>query len=158
MGLPPYVSRYMEEPLVAVFRSVTRAYTLSILAGTRVPQTAYRIAKLAGLSPPNVYGELRRLEKVGVVTKDPRGWILANDKLRSFCEGSGPLYRRRFSPELRTSLARGVTRPLGAGSGNRIGPKEAAREPRLLREFSRSMTKNALLRAAGLRPSRHRGR
>ena len=148
----------MKDPLVAVMRSVTRAHTLSVLAGTRVPQTAYRIAKLAGLSPPNVYVELRRLENAGVVRKDPIGWLLVNDKVRVFCEGSGPLYRRRFSPELRAKRARGGTRPLGAALRSRTVLKKVDQEPRVLREFSRSTTKNALLRAAGLRPSRHRGR
>ena len=147
----------MDEPLVVVLRSVTRAYTLSVLAGTRIPQTAYRIAKLAGLSAPNVYLELGRLEKAGVVKREPKGWLLVNEKVRAFCEGTGPLNRRRFSLQDRVRLTQGDVRPLGRAQ---IRPKlrdEGTPGSRMLREFSRSKTKNALLRAAGLRTSRHAG-
>ncbi len=148
----------MKEPLVVVVGSVTRAYALSVLAGSRVPQTAYRVAKLADLSPPNVYLELRRLESAGIVRRLPNGWLLVNERVRTFFEGTGPLSRRGFSPELRAKLARGDTRQLGAGSRGRPGLTKGGGDPRVLREFSRSTTKNASLRAAGLRPSRHRAR
>ena len=87
----------MDDPLVAVMGSVTRARTLAILAGTRVPQTAYRVAKLGSLSAPNVYIELRRLEKAGIVGRQPYGWILTDERVRRFCEGLGPLFRNQFS-------------------------------------------------------------
>ncbi len=148
----------MKDPLVARLRSRTRAYTLSVLAGTRVPQTADRIAKLAELSRPNVYAELRRLERTGIVSRRPSGWLLVDEKVRALCEGSGPLHQRRFPAQLRVQPTRVDSRPLGGEATNRSGSKKLGREPGVLREFSRSPTKDRLLLAAGLRPSRHRGR
>ena len=150
----------MGDPLLSVIGSRTRAYALAILAGTRIPQTAYRIAKLGALSAPNVYVELRNLAKAGVVEKRESGWVLSDDRVRQFCEGQGPLYERRVTLESkrgwarrnRRRIAQVLSQPLPAGVSRR-GPGE-----KLLREFSRSPTKNDLLRAAGLRVSRHRSR
>ena len=149
---------FVTDSLVAVTGSVTRAYSLSVLAGTRLPQTAYRIARLAGLSPPNVYVELRRLEKAGVVSGSPAGWMLVDEKVRALCEGSGPLYRLRFALEGRGRTFPGVNSPLRVRQGDLTSRKSRGRESRLLREFSQSPTKNPLLAAAGLRQSRHRKR
>ncbi len=152
------MTRPLDEPWLAILGSVTRAYSLSVLAGTRVPQTAYRIAKLAGLSAPNVYLELKRLAEVGVVRRTPSGWLLEDARIRALCEGTGPLFRRRFSLDQRSRLAAGDNRPLSPPLAGVSSDRRPNREPRRLREFRRSPTKNLLLRAAGLRPSRHRGR
>jgi len=150
----------MVDSLLSVIRSVTRAYTLAVLAGSRVPMTAYRIASLAELSPPNVYVELRRLAKAGVVEERERGWLLVDERVRAFCEGQGPLFsrrytleaKRRWSRENRARIAELKSRPLPRTE------EWKGRPPRLMREFSRSPTKNRLLRAAGLRESRHKSR
>ncbi len=150
----------MTESLLSVIGSVTRAYSLAILAGTRVPLTAYRIAKLADLSPPNVYLELRKLARAGVIERREGGWILVDERVRGFCEGQGPLFERRFSVESkrkwttqnRERIARLRRQPIPKGDDWR-GP-----QPKLMREFRRSPTKNALLEAAGLKTSQHKGR
>jgi DNA-binding transcriptional ArsR family regulator len=150
----------MADSLVAVIGSATRAYTLAILAGSRLPLTAYRIAKLAGLSPPNVYVELRKLARANIVTKGSAGWTLTDERVRTFCEGKGPLFerrlsleeKRRWSRENRRTYSRLRRMPIPIGEGW-TGP-----EPKLMREFSRSRTKNELLRAAGLRASEHKKR
>jgi DNA-binding transcriptional ArsR family regulator len=150
----------MTDSLVAVVGSVTRAYSLAVLAGTRQPVTAYRIAKLANLSAPNVYVELRKLASAGVVELRDGGWVLADERVRAFCEGRGPLFERVLSLEAkrrwvrenrgRLSRLRGEPLPRGAAW---TGP-----QPKLMRQFSRSTTKNRLLRDAGLRVSRRKGR
>jgi DNA-binding transcriptional ArsR family regulator len=150
----------MTDSLLTVVGSVTRAYTLAVLSGTRLPITAYRIAKLAGLSAPNVYVELRRLASAGVVERRAGGWLLTDERARAFCEGRGPLFERvlsleakgRWGRENRGRLSRLRSEPLPRGVAW-TGP-----EPRIMRQFSRSPTKNRLLRAAGLRVSRHKGR
>ena len=148
----------MVDVLLPVIGSVTRAYTLAILAGSRLPQTAYRVAKLGNLSPPNVYLELRRLEEAGIVEQTPEGWVLTNDRVRAFCEGQGPLYARRSTIETkqewyrrnRNRVARVLSRPIATL------PVSKGRPPKVLREFRRSPMKDALLRQAGLRESRHK--
>ncbi len=150
----------MTEPLVAVMGSVTRAYSLAILAGSRVPMTAYRIAQLGELSPPNVYLELRRLARDGVVAKRPGGWVLLDERVRAFCEGRGPLFERRFSLEAKRKWYRENRSRIRTLRAQPIPERRARRgaEPRRMREFRRSRTKDALLRAAGLKVSRHNGR
>jgi len=145
----------MRDRLVAVLGSTTRAYSLAILAGTRIPLTAYRISKLAGLSPPNVYAELGRLEASGVVRRQREGWILVDDKVRSLCEGAGPLFQQTFTLDLRKGPGRGDKRPLGWGPKALFRTGEQGTESKRLLEFSQSPSKNTLLRAAGLKPSRH---
>ena len=150
----------MPDSLVTVVGSVTRAYTLSVLAGTRLPQTAYRVAKLANLSPPNVYVELRKLERSGIVIKREGGWTLVDARVRAFFEGQGPLFERTVSLERKQEWSRKNRRRIDRALGEPIPRVEvgSAREPPVLREFSRSPTKNKLLRAAGLRESAHRAR
>ena len=150
----------MTNSLVSVIGSVTRAYSLAVLAGTRVPLTAYRIAKLADLSPPNVYLELRKLARAGVIARSEGGWTLVDERVRAFCEGQGPLFEKRFSIESkrdwtrknRDRIARLRRQPIPKGR-EWSGPV-----PRLMSEFRRSPTKNALLQAAGLQASEHKGR
>ena len=145
---------------MSVVGSVTRAYTLAVLAGTRVPQSAYRIAKLADLSPPNVYVELRKLARVGIVTSTEGGWILLDERTRTFFEGRGPLFERKLNLESKRDWTRRDRRRVSTMDGHPPPPVETrkATDSRLLREFSRSRTKNALLKAAGLRLSEHKRR
>jgi hypothetical protein len=149
----------MTDVLVALTGSTTRAYSLAILASSRVPQTGYRIAKLAGLSAPNVYLELQRLSEAGLVQKQTGGWLLVNEKVRSLCEGQGPLFESRYSltEKGRTGQNQSVRgrSPAPVPSGSTRPPASARK---ILREFSQSPTKNSLLRAAGLRESRHKMR
>jgi DNA-binding transcriptional ArsR family regulator len=150
----------MADLLVSVIGSVTRAYTLAVLAGTRVPQTAYRIAKLADLSPPNVYVELRKLARAGIVCRKEGGWVLEQDRVRAFCEGQGPLFERTVSLERKREWRVKNRRRISQILRQPIPEVEAKKgpEPKVLREFSRSRTKNELLRAAGLSESQHRYR
>jgi DNA-binding transcriptional ArsR family regulator len=150
----------MPDPMVAVMGSVTRAYALAVLAGTRVPQTAYRVAKLADLSPPNVYVELRRLARSGIVEKRKGGWVLLDERVRTFCEGRGPLFERKLTLEAKREWSRKNRRRISELLRQPVPVWEPAtgREPRLLREFSKSRAKNVLLRAADLKLSRHRAR
>jgi DNA-binding transcriptional ArsR family regulator len=150
----------MTDSLLAVVGSVTRAYSLAVLSGTRQPMTAYRIAKLANLSAPNVYLELRKLAGAGVVERRDGGWVLADERVRAFCEGRGPLFesvlsleaKRRWARENRRRLSRLRSEP-PSGAVAWTGP-----QPKLMRQFSRSTTKNGLLRAAGLKASKHKRR
>lgn len=150
----------MPDSLVAVMGSVTRAYTLAILAGSRVPRTAYRIARLADLSPPNVYMELRRLASAAVVEKVEGGWVLVDDRVRAFCEGRGPLFERSLSLEQKRGWRRENRFRISQMLKQPVPQIQAKRgpEPKILREVGRSLTKNKALRAAGLTESRHRGR
>jgi DNA-binding transcriptional ArsR family regulator len=147
----------MTEPLVPVIGSITRAYSLAVLAGTRVPLTAYRIAKLANLSAPNVYLELRRLASAGIVQRGESGWVLVDDRVRSFCEGQGPLFERRFSldDKRRRNRKGGRWVPRQRRQTVPSGDQWFGAEPRLMREFTRPPTKDTLLRRTGLKPSRH---
>jgi DNA-binding transcriptional ArsR family regulator len=150
----------MTDPLVPVIGSRTRAYALAVLAGTRLPLTAYRVAKLADLSPPNVYLELRRLGSAGVVERTEGGWTLVDERVRAFCEGQGPLFEKRFSIESKekwTAMNRDRIARLRRWPAPK-GGKWSGPVPKLMREFNRSPTKNELLKAAGLRTSRHKGR
>jgi len=75
--------------LAAIFGSEDRVRTLSALANSDAPLTAYRVAAIMEMKPPNVYRELRRLERARVVgrAKTPRGrggWILNEPLLRRF--------------------------------------------------------------------------
>lgn len=150
----------MSDSIVSVMGSVTRAYTLAILAGTRLPQTGYRIAKLASLSPPNVYVELRKLARDGIVERRKAGWVLLDERVRTFCEGQGPLFERSFSLDDKRAWVRKNRRRISRVLKLPIPSAESSRSrtPRFMDEFGRSRTKNELLRAAGLSTSRHRGR
>ncbi len=71
--------------LSTLFGSEDRVRTIAILANADRPLTAYRIAKIARIEPPNVYRELSRLSKQGEVKRsaDPsEGWVLTDSDLR----------------------------------------------------------------------------
>jgi DNA-binding transcriptional ArsR family regulator len=75
--------------LAALFGSEDRVRTLAALANSRSPLTAYRVAKIVEMKPPNVYRELKRLLKGEVVTRSTSGdgstvWELRETDLRAF--------------------------------------------------------------------------
>ena len=75
--------------LAALFGSDDRVRTLAALANSRSPLTAYRVAKIVEMKPPNVYRELKRLLKGGVVTRATSEdgstvWQLREADLRAF--------------------------------------------------------------------------
>ena len=62
---------------------------MAALANANRPLTAYRVAKIVEMHPPNVYRELKRLLKGDIVTRTttPRGstvWRLRDSDLESF--------------------------------------------------------------------------
>jgi DNA-binding transcriptional ArsR family regulator len=75
--------------LAALFGSEDRVRTLAALANSSSPLTAYRVAKIVEMRPPNVYRELKRLLKGEVVTRTTMKdgstvWQLREADLRSF--------------------------------------------------------------------------
>jgi DNA-binding IclR family transcriptional regulator len=55
--------------LVALFGSEDRVRTLAALANEEAPLTAYRVASMVGMKPPNVYRELNRLLRYNEVER-----------------------------------------------------------------------------------------
>lgn len=77
------------DDLQALFGSQTRVRLLGALADSREPQTGYFLAKKAGVYPSKAYGELRRLEKAGILgarqnASGYKKYFLADDDLRKF--------------------------------------------------------------------------
>jgi hypothetical protein len=72
-----------------LFGSTARARILGYLAAASGAKTGYEVAKALGLGPSNVYPELARLERWGVVAchRDVAGrkrFVLSDEDLRSF--------------------------------------------------------------------------
>ena len=83
------VSLRVEPGLAAIFGSEDRVRTLSALANSDSALTAYRVAAVMQMKPPNVYRELKRLQRAGVVVpaRTPQGrsgWLLNEPLLRVF--------------------------------------------------------------------------
>lgn len=79
----------LEADLQAIFGSQARTRLLGALADSREPQTGYFLAKKAGVFPSKAYGELRKLEKAGILERrqDASGYkryLLVDADLRSF--------------------------------------------------------------------------
>ena len=92
--------------LAALFGSEDRVRTLAALANAEAPLTAYRVASMVGMKPPNVYRELKRLLRFNEVerarTPDGRdGWKLMDADVRS-------LLRRRLRVVWSEDLLRGT--------------------------------------------------
>jgi len=88
------VARSVDPGLAALFGSEDRVRTLAALANAEAPLTAYRVAAMVGMKPPNVYRELKRLLEVNEVARaqTPRGregWTLVDSDVRA-------LLRRRL--------------------------------------------------------------
>ncbi|MGI0128863.1 MAG: hypothetical protein ACREEC_01685, partial [Thermoplasmata archaeon] len=80
--------------------------TLAALANADAPLTAYRIASITGMKPPNVYRELKRLLPFNEVEKAPapggkEGWRLVDADVKA-------LLRRRLRVVWSEDLLRGA--------------------------------------------------
>ena len=92
--------------LAALFGSEDRVRTLAALANAEAPLTAYRVASIVRMKPPNVYRELKRLLEVAEVqratTPEGRdGWTLVDPNVRT-------LLQRRQRIVWSQDLARGM--------------------------------------------------
>ncbi len=92
--------------LARLFGSEERVRTLAALANAETPLTAYRVASMVGMKPPNVYRELRRLLEYGEVERVPtaenrEGWRVVDPDLRA-------LLRRRLRVVWSQDLIRGA--------------------------------------------------
>jgi hypothetical protein len=92
--------------LAAVFGSEDRVRTLAALANAEAPLTAYRVASMVGMEPPNVYRELGRLLRFNEVERAPTpegrdGWRVVDSDLRT-------LLRRRMRIVWSQDLIRGA--------------------------------------------------
>jgi hypothetical protein len=79
----------IDPAIVSMFGGQARAATLGALASARQPLTAYRVAKMTGCQVIKVMGELRGLERAGVVGRVSRsgaatGWYVSDRSLRDF--------------------------------------------------------------------------
>ena len=92
--------------LAALFGSEDRVRILAALANAEAPLTAYRVASMVEMEPPNVYRELRRLLRFNEVERAPTlegrdGWRVVDSDLRT-------LLRRRFRVVWSQDLIRGA--------------------------------------------------
>ncbi|MGI0132336.1 MAG: hypothetical protein ACREDK_04500 [Thermoplasmata archaeon] len=92
--------------LAALFGSEDRVRTLAALANADAPLTAYRVASMVGMKPPNVYRELKRLLQFHEVERAPTsqgkdGWRLVDADVRA-------LLRRRLRVVWSEDLLRGA--------------------------------------------------
>ncbi|MGI0133218.1 MAG: hypothetical protein ACREDK_09085 [Thermoplasmata archaeon] len=143
--------------LVAVFGSETRVRVLAVLANAFRPLTAYRVAKVGGVSIPKAYRELERLEKAAVVVHRKNGFVLAETsravgdliatKVRLSWDKDWEAEQIRERAEMESLLARLSRIPCRRPSKGFV-PKH----PELYR---RSPTKDRILREMGLPTSIH---
>ena len=145
--------------LAALFGSEDRVRTLAALANADAPLTAYRVAILVGVRPPNVYRELKRLLRVNEVerarTPEGReGWRLLDAEVRT-------LLRRRVrvswsEDQLRGARARGRRASVAIRRSARapldLSRFAPGRPPSTARRRQRS-AKDRVLAGAGARTS-----
>lgn len=145
--------------LVALFGSEDRVRTLAALANADAPLTAYRVATIVGMKPPNVYRELKRLVRFNEVARSPTpqgtlGWKLTDADVRA-------LLRRRLRIVWSEDLLRGRSE---RGRRAALAVRRSARIPLDLSQFKpgrpptaaavrRRMDKDRVLRRAGARTS-----
>ncbi|HZY91541.1 MAG TPA: hypothetical protein VFG07_02020 [Thermoplasmata archaeon] len=145
--------------LTALFGSEGRVKTLAALANADAPLTAYRVAAIAGMNPPNVYRELKRLVRYNEVARSPTpqgalGWTLIDANVRA-------LLRRRLRIVWSEDLFRGAAE---RGRRATLAARRSSRVPLDLSEFGpgrppsaaavrRRVEKDRVLRAAGARTS-----
>lgn len=82
-------------PLSRLFGSSDRLRILAVLANANQPLTAYRIAQVAGIQPPNVYREIKRLSGLSELRKNAlptEGWELVDSQLRRFVQQKVRVY------------------------------------------------------------------
>jgi hypothetical protein len=85
------VALRVDPGLAALFGSEDRVRTLAALANAEAPLTAYRVASMVQMKPPNVYRELKRLLEVDEVkratTPDGQsGWTLVDLNVRALLQ------------------------------------------------------------------------
>ncbi len=149
----------MDPGLAALFGSKDRVRILAALANAAAPLTAYRVATMAGMQPPNVYRELKRLvevKEVGrAITPEGRdGWVVADPDLRA-------LLRRRLRIAWIKDLSRGAQeREQRATTAIQASAKEPldlskfkVGRPLAAAEVRRRREKDAILEKAGARTS-----
>ena len=119
----------VDPDLAAIFGSEDRVRTLAALANAETPLTAYRVAMLMEMEPPNVYRELKRLRKALVVevTKTPTGsagWALNEPHLRSFLRSR---LRVSWSEDLAATARAREKRAEAAMRRNALDPLDLSR-------------------------------
>lgn len=149
----------VDSGLATLFGSEDRVRTLAALANATAPLTAYRVATMVGMKPPNVYRELKRLLQYKEVEKartpeNRDGWIVVDPDLRALLRRrmrivwSGDLTRGGEERERRASVAirRSVGKPLD------LSKFKPGRIPSPA-EIRRRIQKNSVLAAARARQS-----
>ncbi|HTT34773.1 MAG TPA: hypothetical protein VMH78_02750 [Thermoplasmata archaeon] len=141
--------------LAALFGSEDRVRTLAALANSSSPLTAYRVAKIVEMRPPNVYRELKRLLRGDVVTKTTRRdgstvWQLREADLRRFFRAR---MRVTWSEDLVSSARGRELRAVAAIRRNADDPIDLSRfEPgrrRTAADLRRRRRKDQVLARAG---------
>lgn len=133
--------------------------TLAALANATVPLTAYRVAMMVGMKPPNVYRELKRLLQFNEVerTSTPEnrdGWVVVDPDLKALLRRrmriiwSQDLTRGAVDRERRAAIVtqRITEEPLDLSKFKPGRPPSAA-------EIRRRRQKDAVLTAAGAQSS-----
>lgn len=150
--------------LAALFGSEDRVRTLAALANAEAPLTAYRVACMVGMEPPNVYRELRRLlqfnEVERALTPEGRdGWAVIDPDVRA-------LLRRRLRIVWSRDLIRGARE---RGQRATLSVRNSSRTPLDLSKFTpgrplsatavrRRLQKDQILARAGASTSVRSGR
>jgi DNA-binding transcriptional ArsR family regulator len=145
--------------LAALFGSEDRVRTLAALANAEAPLTAYRVAAIVGMKPPNVYRELKRLLEFKEVerasTPEGRdGWTVVDPDVRA-------LLRRRLRIVWIEDLARSAEERERRAT---LAIRRSAQEPLDLSKFKpgrplsiteirRRTEKDRVLEKAGARTS-----
>lgn len=145
--------------LATLFGSEDRVRTLAALANASAPLTAYRVATIVGIKPPNVYRELKRLLLFHEVEKAPTpenqdGWVVVDPDLKT-------LLRRRLRVVWSQDLTRGAQERERRAA---MAMQRSARDPLDLSKFKPGRTpsaneirrrsqKDAVLAKAGARTS-----
>ncbi len=117
--------------LTALFGSEDRVKTLAALANAEAPLTAYRVASMVGIKPPNVYRELKRLLQFNEVERAPTpegrdGWTVTDPDVRT-------LLRRRLRIVWSRDLIRGARE---RGERAALSARTSSRTPLDLSKFT----------------------
>src|ERR1700730_9426096 len=145
--------------LAALFGSADRVRALAALANATAPLTAYRVAAMVGMEPPNVYRELKRLREFregrrAATPEGRNGWAIADPDVRT-------LFRRRLRIVWSEDLLRGMRERERRAASN---IRRSAKDPLDLSKFQRGRPptevqsrrrreKDRILAQAGMRVS-----
>jgi len=159
MGSTPFPGLMrVDRRLVALCGSERRLRVLAVLANASRPLTGYRVALIGEVPVSKVYGELRKLEKSGLVgLRGSSGWVLRDPDLGSFLRKRIRIVwwkdwfdrqeRRERADRVFLGRLRAAARPRFSRD-----PGWAPRNPSLYRRDPR---KDEALIEMGLRPSNH---